>query len=219
MTHYSPAGGVRDRAKTRIRNEIVSVSLRLFAERGYEAVTTQEIADSVGVTQRTLFRYFARKDMILFQADHDYVERFERYLDETIISAPTPFEAVASAFQSLAAYYDENRGRVSLIYGLIQGSEHLRLIEQRRQQKIDLLAAYAMDGPDAYRTRETPPSLPSRIIAAVLFGAIRPIQRAWIRGELTGALADYAAEGWAPLGPIHDAARSYAEKFTASSQD
>lgn len=43
------------------RSQIVEATLRLMVERGPDRVTTQAIADAVGLTQPALFRHFPRK--------------------------------------------------------------------------------------------------------------------------------------------------------------
>jgi mycofactocin system transcriptional regulator len=64
------------------RDEIEAVALDLFAERGFEATTVDDIAAAVGVGRRTLFRYFESKNDIAW-GDFDWVmERLRQALAE-----------------------------------------------------------------------------------------------------------------------------------------
>jgi AcrR family transcriptional regulator len=67
----SDAAGRRELNKTRTRRRLNSEAMRLFAERGYEATSVEDIADAAEVSVRTLFRYFESKDEILFARDYD----------------------------------------------------------------------------------------------------------------------------------------------------
>lgn len=53
---------VRARAKEGIRLGIAEVALRLFVRRGFDEVTTAEIARDSGISSRSFFRYFATKE-------------------------------------------------------------------------------------------------------------------------------------------------------------
>ncbi|MEO6628043.1 MAG: helix-turn-helix domain-containing protein, partial [Aquihabitans sp.] len=57
---------LRERHAVETRQRIVDVALALFLQHGYEATTTDEIAEQADVSPRTFFRYFATKEALLF---------------------------------------------------------------------------------------------------------------------------------------------------------
>lgn len=210
--------GVRARSKKRIRDDILRAGLRLFRKYGYDAVSTQEIAAEAGITQRTLFRYFPQKAQILYAGDYDYVDQFERGLDAAMARHADPMDAISAAFQALAIRHDANRSKVALIYAIIHASDELKAVERRYQNHLDALLAFALDGAPAYAARhkaKAVPTLPSRIMASIIFASVLPMYRAWLAGELKGPLMPYATAGWAKLRPMLRAARRYADDSAA----
>jgi AcrR family transcriptional regulator len=63
--------GLRERKKRQTRQAIAEAAMRLFAERGFEAVTVNEIAEAAGVAKVTLFTYFPTKESLVLDAVAD----------------------------------------------------------------------------------------------------------------------------------------------------
>jgi AcrR family transcriptional regulator len=58
-------GGLRERKKARLRQQIVETALHLFRQRGYENTRIDDIVHTLEISQPTFFRYFPSKDAVL----------------------------------------------------------------------------------------------------------------------------------------------------------
>ncbi len=66
--------GLRERKKRQTRAQISEVATTLFFERGFDAVTVEDVARAAGVSKMTVFNYFVRKEDLLFDRESEGVE-------------------------------------------------------------------------------------------------------------------------------------------------
>ena len=66
--------GVRERKKASSRRALVDAAAKLFAERGVEATTMEDIARAAGMSRTSVFNYFGYKEMILCEIGARYVQ-------------------------------------------------------------------------------------------------------------------------------------------------
>ena len=84
-----------DDARRRLRD----AALELALERGYDAVTTAEIAARAGVTERTFFRHFPDKREALFDGE----AAFRDALVESVLAAPAGVDAMGALQRAFAS--------------------------------------------------------------------------------------------------------------------
>ncbi|GAA4531581.1 TetR/AcrR family transcriptional regulator [Amycolatopsis samaneae] len=64
--------GRRERKKAATRQKIADTALRLFLERGYDAVGIRDVAAEADVAVTTVFSHFASKEALVFEQDQDF---------------------------------------------------------------------------------------------------------------------------------------------------
>ncbi|MEV7213706.1 helix-turn-helix domain-containing protein [Kitasatospora cineracea] len=70
--------GRRERKKAATRQKIADTALRLFLDKGYDAVGLREVAAEADVAVTTVFSHFASKEALVFEQDRDFEQRLVR---------------------------------------------------------------------------------------------------------------------------------------------
>ncbi|MFE6774864.1 TetR/AcrR family transcriptional regulator [Streptomyces sp. NPDC057702] len=142
--------GRRERKKAATRQKIADTALRLFLERGYDAVGIRDVAAEADVAVTTLFSHFASKEALVFEQDTD----FERRLAQ-VVADRTPDERLIPALRHEVWTLVEHctADGAAPIWHMIDSSPALREYEEsmRLRHAESLAAAIAAD-PDLART-------------------------------------------------------------------
>ncbi|WP_344491040.1 TetR family transcriptional regulator [Streptomyces enissocaesilis] len=83
----SAAGSRAAAQRLKMRRELSAAAMELFATKGYEATTVDEIAAAGGVARRTFFRHFRSKEEAIFPDHDDTLVRAE-----AVLNAASPHE-------------------------------------------------------------------------------------------------------------------------------
>jgi AcrR family transcriptional regulator len=70
--------GLRETKKLQTRQAIAAAGMRLFVTRGFDQVTVADIAQEAGVSEKTVFNYFPKKEDVFFD---EVPERLEALAD------------------------------------------------------------------------------------------------------------------------------------------
>ncbi|MEU9455867.1 TetR family transcriptional regulator [Streptomyces sp. NPDC048277] len=128
MTRWAPGTAER----------LQEAALALFADRGFEQTTAADIAQSVGLTERTFFRHFSDKREVLFHGQRLLAEAFTSGAQAAPDGA-SPIEIVACALRSAASVFpDERRPHSRARRSVIEQNPALR---ERELHKLAGLSA------------------------------------------------------------------------------
>ena len=74
--------GLRERKKQRTKRAVMDIAMRLFAEKGFDATTVEEICAQAEISPSTFFRYFPTKEAAAFPDEDERIAVVERALRE-----------------------------------------------------------------------------------------------------------------------------------------
>ncbi|MEP7090702.1 MAG: TetR family transcriptional regulator [Nocardioidaceae bacterium] len=163
------------------RERLQAAALELFATRGFEQTTAAEIAESVGLTERTFFRHFADKREVLFYGQELFLGSFLDGVDSAPRDA-SPLEVIACALHAAAGFFpDERRSHSRLRQSVIDRHHALQ------ERELHKLAGLATAVSEALRARGI--GEPAATLAAESGATVFGIAFAqWIRDGETRSL-------------------------------
>jgi AcrR family transcriptional regulator len=161
-----------------VRNAIWDAAIELFAARGFEETTIDEIARAAGVSTRTFFRYFASKADLMGQG----MVTYRTLLGDAIRQAPSalsPVEALRHAVHKVAADAAA-QPRTRQIVDIASASPAAREAQLARRAEVENALAEAF----AVRTRAAAnDAMSSRLLAALTLAVVDVTFRVWSKTE------------------------------------
>ena len=173
------ADGYWQQSRQAVRQKVVETGMRLFVEQGFDATTTTQIADEVGISSRSLFRYFATKEDLVL----GHLTPQGEVVASALAARPadeSPWEALRAAFESLRGpgYDDEQQ---LIVTKMIYGTSTLRARYMDKQLNWISLLAPDIAGRlrTAGDTRDADIELAARAIVATALTCLSLAAEAW----------------------------------------
>ncbi len=137
-------------ARTRIsaehrRQQILEVAMRLFARRGFDGVTTRQIAKRAGVTEALIFRHFPRKqDLYWAVIEYKCSARHTDAIYQKLETNGNDLATLSLLAEELLRRMSEDQTlfRLLLFSALEQHSLSRRFFRTHIAERYEILAAY-----------------------------------------------------------------------------
>ncbi|WAL68406.1 TetR/AcrR family transcriptional regulator [Amycolatopsis cynarae] len=162
-----------------VPQRLLAAATRLFAERGFEGTTVQDVVDAAGLTKGAMYHYFAAKDDLLFEI-YASVLRLQMARMEKIAAEEGPvtgrlYEAAADVVGSTLDNFDE---MVIFFRSLHQLSEQKqRRVERERQRYYERFCDLITEG---QRSGDFRDDVNPKVAAHYFFGAVHHLST-WYR--------------------------------------
>lgn len=120
------------------QDEIVRVAIELAADRGVDAVTTQHMADAMGLTQGAIFRHFPTKDDIWVAAIGWVRSQLMARVEKAAAQGDHPLDSLEQMFHAHIGFIAKHPAIPRLIF-----SDELRNKNPRLKQLVqEILTGY-----------------------------------------------------------------------------
>ncbi len=175
--------GLRERHKAQTRQLIFEAASRLFAERGFDAITVAQVARAADVSEMTVFNHFPTKEDLFFAK----MEFFEERLLDAVRERPAGVPAL-EAFRRPVIEGCSNLGeeesaeRIAKAAALIGGSPALQVREREIVARFTDRLAELIAAQTGAHTDDVEP----RAVAEALMGTHRALVRHVRRSVLAG---------------------------------
>ena len=189
------SSGLRERKKEQTHGNLMAVAARLFAERGFDIVTIEEIAAEADVSPRTFYRYFpAKEDLVLGNID-DGVNMLVNALRQRPEGEPI-LDSIRGLVHDLAAEFEDNLDTQRRRAAVLEATPSLKLRNSERQGIFEeALAPVIAERLGSSMATDLKP----RLIAACAVAAFRVSSATWIAGGAHGSLVPIVDDALAML--------------------
>jgi AcrR family transcriptional regulator len=183
------------------------VAHALFAERGYAAVTMDDVAAAVGVTKPLLYNYFGNKERLYLACMEPAGDALVATVLDAVTATSSATDALDAGLRAFFAFLDRDRAAWRVLFDetLPTSGEVARRVGEYRERITALVARALLAQLPAAQSQRARTEVEALSVAVL--GAAEALSRWWLRTDAISA--ERAAEMLiAALGPgLHERVR------------
>jgi AcrR family transcriptional regulator len=192
----NPDEGLRERKRRLTRQLISDAATVLFATRGFENVKVSEVADRVGVSEKTVYNYFPTKESLVLDYADEAVEQMARALrergsDESLTTAVV--RAIKADMERFDQAPEELVEFMPLFLGMIDSTPPLRAAWLEMQDRLTNVAREELAVQAGVDPRDPEPMAAARALVGLVEVATESRVRR-IREGLRGEALQHAVD-------------------------
>lgn len=164
------------RRRRRARAAVTRVAVGLFAEHGYAATSTEQVAAAADLSRSTLFRYFGDKEDLLFGLEDDLLAA----VPQAVLATPpdtAPWPALRSAALVIAADVAALRDVLVAREEVIAGTPALQARGAAKHRRWESAIAGALAEHHALAPAD------AAMLAKLAVACFEVAQQRWLSGE------------------------------------
>lgn len=167
--------------------QTLAAAHNLFAERGYAAVTMDEIAAAIGVTKPLLYNYFGNKERLYIACLEKAGDALIATIVDSVELTANPGDALGAGVRAFFSFLDTDRSAWAVLFDetLPHGGEVFDRVAAYRGQIVELVSASLLAQlPERSRKGA---KLEVEALSTALLGASEALARWWLRTEAISA--------------------------------
>ena len=155
MIHKSTREAKQAMLRTFMETTIAQAAKEVFAERGYQRATLEEIAQRAGMAKATIYLYYRNKDELFLHVVEELVTLVTAATAQEALTAKPPLEKLYDMVRSKVEFYERERAFFRIYLHEKQGQEvapktpHKQAIRELYFQGVQTLAGVLQEGIDA----------------------------------------------------------------------
>ncbi len=188
------AAGAKRRLTAQARREaILDAATAVFAERGYNGASVDDVAGAAGVSKALIYEHFpSKKDLHASLVERETTELFAR-LEANAGTGTQGAERMRGGVEAFLGFVAERREAWRMLFRDAADPEMVEMLDRVEEQAAGVLVALMEEEVDEDEPRED-----LEVFARLLSGALQAVANWWLehpevgRAELADRVMDFA---------------------------